>query len=158
MPVANMEKASQYQKYITFGNVVLIIISTILIFMAAILMKFYHLDKLGFWSSYFELVPYYMIFLGVYTFLVGLFGTFATPSGNKIAILVFAVLIAIAFLAQIGSIFIALEVRSDVERDDAADQNVLDDMDKVSWYNFSRTSEKCRADKNLENIISENCS
>lgn len=93
-------------------------------------MKFYHLDKLGFWSSYFELVPYYMIFLGVYTFLVGLFGTFAIPSGNKIAILVFAVLIAIAFLAQIGSIFIALEVRSDVERDDAADQKVLDDMDK----------------------------
>ena len=53
-----MGKASQYQKYITLSNVVLIIISTILIFMAAILLKFYHLDKLGFWSSYFELVPY----------------------------------------------------------------------------------------------------
>ena len=99
-----------------------------------------------------------MILLGIYTFLVGLFGTFAIPSGNKIAVLVFAVLIAIAFLAQIGSIFIALEVRSDVEKDDAADQKVLEDMDRVSWYNFSRTSEYCRADKNLKNIISVNCS
>ena len=62
--VAYMEKASQYQKYITLSTVFLVITSTILIFTAVILMKFYHLDKLGFWSSYFELVPYYMIILG----------------------------------------------------------------------------------------------
>jgi len=130
--VAYMEKASQYQKYITLSTVFLVITSTILIFTAVILMKFYHLDKLGFWSSYFELVPYYMIILGIYTFLVGLFGTFASPSGNKAALIVFAILMTIAFLAQLGSIFTALEVRSDVERDDNAEENALDDMEKYN--------------------------
>ena len=40
----------------------------------------------------------------------------------------------IAFLAQLGSIFTALEVRSDVERDDNAEENALDDMEKVSLF------------------------
>lgn len=113
--VAYIEKSSQYQKYITLSAVFLIIASTILIFTAAILMKFYHLTKLGFWASYFEVIPYYMIVLGLFTFISGLYGAFVAPLGHKIALIVYAILMVIAFLAQLGSIFIALEVRTSVE-------------------------------------------
>jgi hypothetical protein len=131
--VAYIEKSSQYQKYITLSSVILIITSTILIFTAVTLMKFYHLDKLGFWSSYFEFVPYYMLILGIYTFLLGLFGAFVSGLGNKAALIVFAALMGIAFFAQLGSIFTALEVRSNVEKDDQGDQFVFNSMDLVSF-------------------------
>lgn len=113
--VAYHEKASQYQKYITLSAVFLIITSTILVFTAAILIKFYHLTKLGFWSITFEMVPYYMMVLGIFTFISGLYGAFVAPLGNKAALIVYAILMVIAFLAQLGSIFTALEVRSNVE-------------------------------------------
>jgi len=113
--VAYIEKASQYQKYITLSAVFLIITSTILIFTAAILMKFYHLTTLGFWSTYFEMVPYFMIILGLLTFIGGLFGAFVAPLGNKAALIVYAIVMVIAFLGQLGSIFTALEVRSNIE-------------------------------------------
>jgi len=119
--VAYMEKASQYQKYLVLSSILLIITSTILIFTAVILMKFYHMTKLGFWSSYFETVPYYMITLGIYSFVLGLFGACITPLGNKATLIVFSVLMAIAFLAQLGSIFTALEVRTELENDDGYD-------------------------------------
>ena len=135
--VAYIEKSSQYQKYITLSSVILIVTSTILIFTAVTLMKFYHLDKLGFWSSYFEFVPYYMLILGVYSFLLGLFGALVAPSGSKGALIVFAALMGIAFFAQLGSIFTALEVRSSVERDDQGDTNVYDSMELVSFLLFT---------------------
>ena len=135
--VAYIEKSSQYQKYITLSSVILIITSTILIFTAVTLMKFYHLDKLGFWSSYFEFVPYYMLVLGLYSFLLGLFGAFVSGSGSKGALMVFALLMVIAFFAQLGSIFTALEVRSAVENDDQGDQLVFNSMAKVSFLLFT---------------------
>jgi len=149
--VAYIEKSSQYQKYITLSSVILIITSTILIFTAVTLMKFYHLDKLGFWSSYFEFVPYYMLILGVYSFLLGLFGAFVAPSGSKGALIVFAALMGIAFFAQLGSIFTALEVRSSVERDDQGDTLFLNSMDqyqeggtdKSNWDEIQRDLHCC---------------
>ena len=135
--VAYIEKSSQYQKYITLSSVILIVTSTILIFTAVTLMKFYHLDKLGFWSSYFEFVPYYMLILGVYSFLLGLFGAFVAPSGSKGALIVFAALMGIAFFAQLGSIFTALEVRSSVEKDDQGDTLYFDSMELVSFLLFT---------------------
>ena len=116
--VAYMERASQYQKYLVFSSVLLIITSTILIFTAVILMEFYYMTKLGFWSSYYEITPYYMIVLGIYTFFLGLFGACITPLGNKATLIVFSVLMAIAFLAQLGSIYPALEVNSAIENTD----------------------------------------
>lgn len=57
-------KATKYQKFLNLSNVFLLITSTILIFSAVILIKFYHIDKLDFWSGYFWVVPVLMIILG----------------------------------------------------------------------------------------------
>jgi len=124
-------KATKYQKYLNLSNVFLLITSTILIFTAVVLMKFYHVDKLDFWSIYFWLVPIYMICLGVFTFLVCIFGFVISQSENRALIAGFAVLLAIAFLAQLGSIFTALELRTVVGQSNVGASAVNDDL---KWY------------------------
>jgi len=61
----------------------LLIASTFLVFSAAILMKFYLVDQLSFWSTYFWIVPYLMVFLGVLTFVVTVFGFLISGSENR---------------------------------------------------------------------------
>jgi uncharacterized membrane protein (DUF2068 family) len=63
------QKTTKYQKFLNVSNVLLVITSTLIIFTAVILIKFYHINKLDFWSSYFSIVPVYTITLGVYTFV-----------------------------------------------------------------------------------------
>ncbi len=110
-------RTTKYQKFLNLSNVFLLITSTILIFSAVILMKFYHLDKLNFWSSYFSIVPILMIVLGLYTFLVCVYGFAISHSENRVLIGVYAGLLVIAFVAQLGSIFTALELRTTISYD-----------------------------------------
>ena len=123
-------KATKYQKYLNLSNVFLLITSTILIFTAIVLMKFYHVDKLDFWSAYFSIVPTYMIILGVYTFMVCFFGFAISGSENRLFIAIYAVLLAIAFLAQLGSIFISLELRTTISQQAITAAGVNEDLNK----------------------------
>lgn len=125
-------KATKYQKYLNLSNVFLLITSTILIFTAIILMKFYHIDKLDFWSAYFWVVPIYMVILGVYTFLVCIFGFVISGSENRGLIVGFAVMLTVAFLAQLGSIFTALELRTTVAQANIGAAGVSKDLNDVS--------------------------
>ena len=125
-------KATKYQKYLNLSNVFLLITSTILIFSAIILMKFYHVDKLDFWSPYFQVVPVYMVTLGIYTFLVCFFGFFVAGIENRGFIAGYAVLLGVAFLAQLGSIFTALELRTTVAQANIGAAKVNDDLSLVS--------------------------
>jgi len=95
---------------------ILIITSTVLIFSAIILIKFYHLDKFGFWDPLFEVVPLYMICLGVFTFIVCFFGFAVTATENRGLLVTFAVVLVIVFLAQLGSIFTAFELRTQIDQ------------------------------------------
>ena len=130
-------KATKYQKYLNLSNVFLLITSTILIFTAVILMKFYHVDKLDFWSVYCWLVPVFMITLGVYTFLVCIFGFVISGSENRPMIAGYAVLLAIAFLAQLGSIFTAMELRTDVDKDQVPSSAITEELNKVRFLKAS---------------------
>ena len=130
-------KATKYQKYLNLSNVFLLITSTILIFTTVILMKFYHVDKLDFWSVYCWLVPVFMITLGVYTFLVCIFGFVISGSENRPMIAGYAVLLAIAFLAQLGSIFTAMELRTDVDKDQVPSSAITEELNKVRFLKAS---------------------
>lgn len=125
-------KATRYQKYLNLSNVFLLITSTILIFSAIVLMKFYHVDKLDFWSVYFWIVPIYMISLGIYTFLVCVFGFVISGMENRVMIAGYAVLLTVAFLAQLGSIFTALELRTTVAQANIGASKVSEDLKNVS--------------------------
>jgi hypothetical protein len=144
-------KATQYQKYLNLSNVFLLITSTILIFSAIILIKFYHIDKLAFWSSYFSIVPMLMIILGVYTFLVCIYGFAISHSENRMLIAVYAGLLILAFIAQLGSIFTALELRTTVAHGDSATTSVNDELNSygvdstvtANWDNLQRDLHCC---------------
>ena len=123
-------KATKYQKFLNLSNVFLLITSTILIFSAVILMKFYHVDKLDFWSSYFWVTPVLMIVLGVYTFLICVYGFLISGSENRSLLALYAFLLAIAFLAQLISIFTALEVRTKVAQANVGLVAVNEDLAK----------------------------
>jgi len=123
-------KATRYQKYLNLSNVFLLITSTILIFTAVILMKFYHVDKLDFWSVYCWLVPVFMITLGVYTFLVCIFGFFTSGSENQPMIAGYAVLLAVAFLAQLASIFFAMELRTEVNKNITPTSEIIAELNQ----------------------------
>ncbi len=88
-------------------------------------------DKLDFWSAYFYVVPVLMISLGVYTFLVCIFGFLISGSENRGLIAGFAVLLAIAFLAQLASIFTALELRTTVAESQVGAALVYNDLNTV---------------------------
>ena len=127
-------RATQYQKLLNLNCVFLSITSTVLIFTAIILMRFYHIDKLDFGSEYFWIVPLYMIILGVYTLLVCVFGFCMTGYENRGAIAGFAVLVSIAFLAQLGSIFTALELRTTIKHETPSSSGLSNELREVSAY------------------------
>lgn len=141
-------KATKYQKFLNLNCVFLSITSTILIFTAIILMKFYHIDKLDFWSDYFWIVPLYMIILGCYTLLVCLFGFAMTGFENRAAIAGFAVMLSVAFLAQLGSIFTALELRTTITHQPWNVQALTNELNKYE----SDTSIKAKWDNLQEDL------
>ena len=109
------EKASQHQKSIYFCAVSLIIASAFSTYPGVILMKFYQSNLMGFWPSRLELIPYYIVILGMSTFMTGLFGIVVTQLQNKMAWIVFSLFMSMNFLAQIGSIVMGLEIKSAIE-------------------------------------------
>ena len=109
-------RTTKYQKFLNLSNVFLLITATILIFSAVVLIKFYHVDKLDFWSTYFTFVPYLMIVLGVYTFLVCVVGFIISGTENRLLLAVYAVLLSVAFLLQLVSIFSSLELRTTISQ------------------------------------------
>jgi hypothetical protein len=121
-------KATKYQKFLNLSNVFLLITSTILIFSAVILIKFYHIDKLHFWSSFFTIVPILMIVLGIYTFLVCIYGFAISHSENRALLAVYAGLLILAFIAQLASIFTALELRTTVAHANIAASAVNEEL------------------------------
>ena len=64
-------------------------------------MKFYHIDKLYFWSAYFQIVPLLMIVLGVYTFLLCVYGFIISNYEHRPLLAIYAVLLIVAFVAQV---------------------------------------------------------
>jgi len=71
-----------------------------------------------------------MITLGVYTFLVCIFGFFTSGSENRPMIAGYAVLLALAFLAQLASIFMAMELRTEVNKNITPTSEIIAELNK----------------------------
>ena len=76
-------RATRYQKYLTLASVILIITSTIVIFSSVLLIRFYHLPTLAFWSSYFQIAPILMISPGAFKFIAACYGFGITGTENR---------------------------------------------------------------------------
>lgn len=123
-------RATRYQKYLTMASVILIITSTIVIFSSVVLMKFYHLTSLHFWHTYFYITPMLMVALGIYKFVVSIYGFAITGTENRCVLALFAILLSLAFIGQLGSIFTAIEVRTKINLGDYTATNVNDVLRK----------------------------
>jgi len=150
-------RSTKYQRFLNLSHVFLLITSTILVFSAAILIKFFHITKLNFWSMWFYVNPTLMIALGLYTFAISVFGFLISNQENRGLISLVAVFLSIAFLAQIFSVFTAMEVRNIIENqvmDPLAIQNEMrhygePDHEDVTarWDEMQRDLRCCGGDK-----------
>lgn len=121
-------RSTKYQRFLNLSNVFLLITSTILLFSSIILIKFYHITKLDFWSVWFYINPTFMIGLGIFTFAVSVYGFLISNQENRCLIAMIAGLLSIAFLAQIFSIFTAMELRNIINNQVIDPSSVIDDM------------------------------
>ena len=88
-------------------------------------------EKLDFWDRVFLVVPVYIIILGLYSFIVGFFGISISGLENRCLLVMYAVMMTIAFLGQIGSIFAALELRKVLAQAAATYADVNDDLNRL---------------------------
>jgi len=109
-------RSTKYQKFLNLSNVFMLITSTTLIFMAIVLIRFYHITKLDFWSPWFYWTPILMVILGLYTFATSVYGFLISNHENRCLISLTALFLAIAFLGQLFSVFTAMELRNTIER------------------------------------------
>jgi len=105
-------RSTKYQRFLNLSNVLMLIVSTLLIFLSFNLIYFYHLTKLDFWSLYFYACPISMLALGLYTFVVSVYGFLISRQESRGLISMVAVLFSIAFLVQLFSIFTAIGVKN----------------------------------------------
>jgi len=124
-------RSSKYQRFLNMSNVFLLITSTILIFCAIILISWYHMLKLYFWSGYFYWTPMLMLILGIYTFLTTCYGFIISVKESRGLLMVMSILLSIAFVGQVGSCFTALMLRTVV---DTNVPRVLDINENMGLY------------------------
>jgi len=142
-------RSTRYQRFLNLSNVFMLIVSTILIFSAGILMSYYHLTKLDFWSWYFYACPMCMLALGLYTFAVSVYGFLISNQESRGLISLIAVFFSIAFFVQIFSVFTAIELRYRIntERVHGFEQNMRlygeDDTIKDNWDSMQRDLRCC---------------
>jgi len=144
-------RSTKYQRFLNLSNVFMLIVSTILVFTAAILIGFYHLTKLDFWSWHFYSCPICMLALGVYTFAVSVYGFLISKQESRALISLVAVLFSIAFLVQLFSIFTAFELRNKINIETnfitSLNQNMrqynTDDAVKSNWDTMQKSLRCC---------------
>jgi hypothetical protein len=121
-------KASKYQKFINVSNVFLAITSLILVFIAVVLMRVYHLDKLHFWSTSFVVTPYLMAALGLFSFAICIFGCLISNHESRPTLIIMAILLSIAFLFQLALIYLAMDVKTQVDIENIPYNDMYSDM------------------------------
>jgi len=150
-------RSSKYQRFLNISNVFLLITSTILIFCGIILISWYHMLKLHFWSPYFYWCPMLMLTLGIYTFGTTCYGFIISVKESRGLLTVMAVLLSIAFIGQLASVFTAMMLRTDLETEIPNVANIVEDMEmygkddskKASWDSL-QSSLRCCGGKDYE--------
>jgi len=129
-------RSTKYQRFLNLSNVFLLIVSTGLLFSSTVLMSFYHMTKLYFWSWYFYATPMCMLALGLYTFAVSVYGFLISTKESRGLISLIAVFLSVAFLGQLFSVFSAIELRNTIGH------NIVPELelDNVSTLQFRQQS------------------
>ena len=123
-------RAMKYKYFISLLTMSLLITSLIVIFTAVSLLKWYRLPFLRSWHSYFEMVPYLILAVGTFNFLVSFFGFFVSPLGSRCCLILLALLLSMACVAQIGSIFVTQKLTNIVQDENKGANKFLPELFK----------------------------
>lgn len=121
-------RATSYEKYITLSSIFLILTSTIVIFTSVILIKWYFMSHLHFWHKYFVIGPYLMLSLGIYKFVVSMYGFFIADKKNRGLLVVFSLLLVIGFIGQLASVFLFWELRTEIQLGSIGGAQIQEDL------------------------------
>lgn len=147
-----MSNGSRYPLVLGAFNVVLLISSTLLLFLGASLLTFYHLQTLSFISTYFSAVPYFMVATGIGMFIITLYGLIVAGSGtSRCHLNLFGCLMILLFCITVVGVFAAFELRNVINRDEFSGVNVLKDLadydsnraTKAKWDTMQRDFHCC---------------
>jgi len=143
-------RSTKYQRFLNLSNVLMLIVSTLLMFLSGILIHFYHLTMLYFWSWYFYACPMCMLALGIYTFAVSVYGFLISRRESRELLVMVAIFFSIAFLVQLFSIFTAFQLRvilNTVQVVPGVQENMrqykTDNTIKNNWDSIQRSHRCC---------------
>jgi hypothetical protein len=121
-------KATQFERYIVLATWFLMVISTITIFFSFVLIKWYFMPNLYFWDNTFLFAPYMMLGMGIYTFLISIYGLLVKGLEKRRWFALYAVLLAVAFIGQLVSIYLIWQIRTIVSMGNVGGSPVLDSL------------------------------
>ena len=70
------------------------------------------MPNLYFWDATFVLAPYTLLGVGLFTFLISLYGILIQGSDKRKWFAIFAILVTIAFIGQLGSTYFLWQVKT----------------------------------------------
>ena len=74
---------TQFPTLLGLANLILLVSSTILMYLGSALITFYLLDSLDFISVWFSVVPNIMVALGISCFVVAIYGCYVAANANR---------------------------------------------------------------------------
>lgn len=121
-------KVAQFERYIALATWFLMLFSIVTIFYAAILIKWYLMPNLYFWDANFYIAPYNMLGMGLFTLLVSMFGMLINGREKRRWFVIYSVLLVIAFVGQLGSIYIIWNIKTLIDLGSVGGSDVLSSL------------------------------
>jgi len=121
-------KIVQLERYITLATWFLMVFSIIATFYAFLLIKWYFMPNLYFWDATFYIAPYSMLLMGVYTFLVTMFGLIMKGYEKRRWFVIYAILLSIAFIGQLTSLYFTWQITTILSIGSVGGSHVVDSL------------------------------
>ena len=83
---------------------------------------------LHFWHPYFVIAPYMLLFLGVYKFIVSIYGFIVADRKNRPLLVVFSLLLVAGFIGQLASIFIFWQLRTEIQLGSIENSQIMEQL------------------------------
>jgi len=104
-------------------NVLILLASLAMIFYGLILRLHYHMTSIGFISTYFSVLPWMLICIGVVAFLVSAFGLIVSATEVKELLIGYAATMAIICIGLFGTAMVCMMTRSVIDDEETFDSS-----------------------------------
>ena len=70
---------------------------------------------LHFWNTYFVLAPYMLLALGVYKFVLAIYGFIVAAQKSRVLLVIYSLLSVIGFMGQLASMFLFWQLKTEIQ-------------------------------------------